>query len=166
MGDSLGVFFAFLGDVAEDQGDGGDLVVLRELRDELFALRLGFVVTADAAQRENVVVVGAGDAGEAGAVLKDVEEGYVGFPGALQLEEAQADAIGDEGVVVLVGVELFLDFLELGGFLLGLLDVRGLFGARLREVLGQRLDLGLLCFDGAAEGTMMSHPKYSISTKK
>ena len=113
VGDSLGKLFALLGDVAEDQRDSGDLFVFRELGDEFLTLRLGLVVATDAAQREDVVVVGAGDAAEAGAVLEDVEEGDVGLPWALQLEQAEADAVGDEGVVVLVGLEFGFDLPEL-----------------------------------------------------
>ena len=152
VGDGLGELFAFLRDVAENQRDRGDLFILWELRDELLALRLGLVVAADAAQGEDVVVVGSGDSAEAGAVLEDVEEGHVGLPRALQFEETEADTVGDERVVILVGVELFLDLLELHDLLLGLLEVGGLFGVRLGEVLGQRVDLVLLGLDGAAEG--------------
>ena len=152
VGDGLRKLFAFLGDVAEDQRDGGDLFVFRELGDEFLTLRLGLIVAADAAQREDVIVVGAGDAAEAGAILEDVEEGDVGLPRALQLEEAEADAVGDKRVVVLVGVELLLDLLELRDLLLGLLEVGGLFGVRLGEVLGQRVDFRLLGLDGATEG--------------
>ena len=61
------------------------------------------------------------------------------LPRALEFEQAEADAVGDESIVILVGVELFLDLLELCDLLLGLLDVGGLFGVWLGEVPGQRV---------------------------
>ena len=152
VGDGFGELFAFLGDVAENQRDRGDLIVLRELGDELLTLRLGLVIAADAAQGEDVVVVSSGDPAEAGAIFKDIEEGDVSFPRTIQFEEAEADAVGDERIVVLVGVKLFLDLLELSDLLLGFLEVGGLFGVRLGEVLGQRVDFRLLRLDGATEG--------------
>ena len=151
MGNRLGEFFAFLRDVAEDQGDRRDLVVLGELLDELLTLRLGFAVTTDSTQRDDVVVVGTGDPAESGAVLEDIEEGDMGFPGALELEQAEADAVGDERVVVLVRGELLLDLLELGSLQLDPLDIRGLFRIRLGEILGQGVCFGLLAFDCPAE---------------
>ena len=157
MVDGFGELFALLRDVAEDEGDGRDHLVLRELLDELLALRLGLGVAADPAQRDDVVVVGSGDAAELRAVLEDVEEGDVGLPGALQLQQAEPDAVGDEGVVVLVGLEFGFDLLELFEVELGAADGVGLFGVRLRGGLGHAFDLGGLGFDRLAEGTGEVH---------
>ena len=155
--DGFREFFAFLGDVAEDEGDGRDHLVLGEFLDEFLTLRLGLVVTADPAQGDDVVVVGAGDAAEFGAVLEDIEEGHVGLPRALQFEEAEADAVGDEGVVILVGLEFGLDLLELLEVELGAADGVGLLGVRLRGGLGHACDLGGLGFDRLAEGVGEVH---------
>jgi hypothetical protein len=93
--DGFGELLPLLRDVAEDEGDRRHRLVLREFPDEFLALRLGLVVAADPAQGDDVVVIRAGDAAELRAVLEDVEEGHVGFPRTLQLEEAEADAVGD-----------------------------------------------------------------------
>ncbi len=157
VGDGFGEFFALLGDVAEDEGDGRHHLVLREFLDEFLTLRLGLGVAADPAQGDDVVVVGAGDAAELRAVLEDVEEGHVGFPRALQFEEAEADTVGDEGVVVLVGFEFGLDLLELLEVELRAADGVGLFGVRLRGGLRHAFDLGGLGFDRLAEGAGQVH---------
>ena len=157
VGDGFREFFAFLGDVAEDEGDRRDHLVLGELLDEILTFRLGLVVAADPAQGDDVVVVGSGDAAELGAVLEDVEEGHVGFPRAFQFEEAEADAVGDEGVVVLVRLEFGLDLLELFEVELGAADGVGLLGVRLRGGLDHARDLGGLGLDRLTEGVGEVH---------
>ena len=81
----------------------------------------------------------------------------MGFPGALQFEEAETDAVGDEGVVVLVRFEFGLDLLELFEVELGAADGVGLLGVRLRGGLRHAFDLGGLGFDRLAEGAGKVH---------
>ena len=135
VADGFFVFFAVLGNRTKDDGHHGDLFGVRVLSQELLALRLGLAVAADFAEGEDVVVVSARDLGEVWVVFEDITEGHEGFPWALELEEAEADAVRYESVVVRVLFEFALDGLEAFQLSPGLLDLLGGLRCRLGIVL-------------------------------